>query len=929
MHRSPLCWLAALVVALGLSAPLAAQPATLTPTHRTCGTEDPTLQHQAELQAAVEAWRASNAGERGGRIVTVPVAWHIITRENGTGGVSQQEIDDQMAVLNDAYRDAGYQFVNAFQQTVANDDWADLTFGGADEIQMKSTLALDPAVYLNSYTAPVLRNSQGPGLLGWATFPDSGSEGDILQGQVLLASTLPGGANGAPYGLGDTATHEVGHYVGLFHTFQGGCSGFGDGVDDTPAVASPNFGCPQGRDSCPNDDLGPDQVENFMDYVDDSCMDTFTPGQIERATALMTQFRPTIQASPAAILNPTALAFGDVNANQTVTETVRFTSLRDVDIVVSEVSVSNDVFEVDLEPFTLAAGETATFAVSFSPLDNDTYTGTLSLVTDNDELGTVELELSGNGFVAPAAGLGPLGLQAAADVDGETTATLTLSNTGAGPLDYGVGGLGGTRPPSVMDPATDPLRLQSTAGVKGDDDRGLGTAPRLGAGGPDAFGYSWIDSNEPGGPVYDWVDISATGTALGLTDDQSAVIDLPFDFPFYGQTFGTVRVSSNGYIYTQGPLANESSGNPNPAIPNPAEPDGVIAGFWDDLNPENGGEIYAQDLGDGRYVVQWQDMALFTGPGTATFQIILDASGTIQVHYEAFSATTTSATIGLEAPSGTEGLQVVRNAAYVEEGLALLFTAAPTWLRAADPAVGTVAPNGGEQEVTLTFSGDGLEAGAYQHLLRIYTNDPEQAAIPVHTVLSVGGALAPPALIGPVWGSVNVPTDLALEWLPAAAATSYDVEVALDQTFDTVVFSETVTDNAVAAAAAVDTQYYWRVRSNDGNAVSDWSLPFVFSTGATVDADDRATTGGFALGAAFPNPTSGVVSVPFTLAEAGEVTIAVFDVTGREVATLASGVRSEGAHTVEWDAAAMPAGVYLVRLQAGSELASTRVVVSR
>ena len=349
---------------------------------------------------------------------------------------------------------------------------------------------------------------------------------------------------------------------------------------------------------------------------------------------------------------------------------------------------------------------------------------------------------------APDLAFEPETLEAEMDLNDELAVPLTLFNEGPeGTLltftfpsfaaDEAM-----ARPDAVLNNTARPIASADHA--KGQDAlAGAGYPVTLGAGGPDEFGYEWIDSNEPGGPDFTWLDISEFGTELSLGDDQGTEVDLPFTFEFYGEGQGSVTIGSNGYLT----FGTDGSEYVNTPIPDGAEPNYLIAPFWDDLSPNAGGTVhYYADEEAEQFIVQYTDVPRYQDPASSqTFQVVLGEGGGILFKYLDMNGTLNSATVGIENEDGSDGLQVAFNTAYVGDSLAVAIAAAPEFIADVNPASGTIE-GGSSQEVEVIFStADIDEPGFYEDDLVLLTNDPDESVVTIPA--QVSAVTGPPEIV--------------------------------------------------------------------------------------------------------------------------------------------------------------------------------------
>ena len=244
-------------------------------------------QRRIEKRTAARLGEQEAATAAAASIGQIPVYVHVMIGRGNVGDVSNTRIGRQITVLNQTYSGSD---VNS---SAGGDTGARFTLAGIDRYYDDAWHNDRKSTSYRAATRQGGANALNIWLvdfkyLGIATFPWDYPAQASIDGIRVNYRSLPGG-NIANYNLGETATHEAGHWLGLYHTFQGGCTAPGDQVADTPAQASPSTGCPTGRDSCAGG--GVDPIHNYMDYSYDSCYYEFTSGQTSRMATMWAAWR--------------------------------------------------------------------------------------------------------------------------------------------------------------------------------------------------------------------------------------------------------------------------------------------------------------------------------------------------------------------------------------------------------------------------------------------------------------------------------------------------------------------------------------------------------------------------------------------------------------------------------------------------------------
>ena len=434
--------------------------------------------------------------------------------------------------------------------------------------------------------------------------------------------------------------------------------------------------------------------------------------------------------------------------------------------------------------------------------------------------------------------------------------------------------------------------------------------------GPDNYGYMAYDPNDmPEFPVYDWVEIcpdsGGSGTLVPfVNDDECIQYELPFTFQYYGQTYDTITIATNGWL-GMGVITEEDYSNSG--IPDDDGPAPMIASYWEDLSPQrtnSGGVWFWYDETNHLFIVEFNHVEQFAPTGNfETFQSILydpahyptsTDDGRIKVQYKEMStASQTEGTIGIENQDETDGLEYFFDGDFdiqampVCDEMAILFTtpvSTPTiavTLTPENPPI--VIPAGGG---SFNYEAEIENTGASQAVFDVWISATRPTGGDYEVLNRPGIVLNPGGYISRDMIQ-NVPGN--------APEGTYIYHLYGGNYGSGVVWAE---DSFTFEKEGVDIS----------GAINNWNLQGWDAPASAVSVLPER----FALKQNYPNPFNPTTTIRYELPEAANVRLAVYNTLGREVAELINGFQTAGFKSIELDAAQWSSGIYFYRLKAGS-----------
>ena len=439
--------------------------------------------------------------------------------------------------------------------------------------------------------------------------------------------------------------------------------------------------------------------------------------------------------------------------------------------------------------------------------------------------------------------------------------------------------------------------------------------------GPDNYGYLAYDMYDSPAVFYDWFEIApmagGPGSTQTFSDDQTRQINLPFSFMYYGNSFTQISICSNGWVAMGYQTTTDYS---NSGIPNSDGPTNMIAGYWDDLNPNNGGQVaWYHDTAGQRFIIEFYEIPHYSGGGIETFQVILydpashitpTGDGNIQVHFNSFGGAS-SVTCGIENANETDGIQFLYNGTYnefampIENEYSIMYTTGfempEMSVTLTPPGTPIVIPAvGGSFDYDVDITNTGTSIASFSAWIDITLPDGSQTGA---LILRTGLSLSPgSSIIRDMTQSIPgiAPEGDYTYWLHVGG---YPGNIIAEDSFT---FEKSGVDGS--------------------SSLSEWTVEGWDLLGDIAASNVPAQ---FFLDQNYPNPFNPQTTIDFGLPEDGLVKLEVFNILGRKVATLVDSKMEAGYHSVVWNGVSLSSGVYFYKIQAGDNVMIKKCIMMK